>query len=168
MLFDYIDEINKFFVVEDGFPIRLVDKITWHGEIDKDSITDTLFQTTVKHGEGFSTLHPISVLCGPYLSKSVRRRIASHIDWALGFENQNSLEFLVMDIGPALLRLGPNDDAFLTAEYQYVLEKLQETKDIWPWLVRAFERNTDFPVEDEPNREDCNEAIMDLYLRLKL
>jgi hypothetical protein len=166
MLFDYIDEINNFFVVEDGFPNRLVDKITWIGDIDKDSVTDALFQTIVKHGDGFVTLHPISVLCGSYIAKSTRRRIATHIDWALGLEEQNSLEFLVMDIGPALLNLGPNDDMFLSAEYQHVLETLQETKDVWPWLVGAFERSPH--AMSEGSSEEYNEAIMDLYLRLKL
>ena len=154
MLFEFTDEINAFFVIEDGFPYRLVDKINWQEEINKDEVTDILFQTVIKHNEGFSTLHPISVLCGAYLPRSIRRRIAAHIDWALHLKDKNSLEYLVMDIGPCLLTLGPNDDALMSYDHQHVLEELQSSKDVWPWLVEGYASES--------------EAIMDLYMRLKI
>jgi hypothetical protein len=169
MLFDNAYAINALFRPEDGAPLRLVDKIAWHIEVDKDALTDKLFHTLVHDEKGnFITLSPLGVLCAgrKYIEEdAVRRSIAIYIDWAMQC-NEKLMEDFVMNTGPLLLSMGHDDDPTSSPERQDALKLLESTKDVWQWMVKAYQGTweyEDIADYDAVAKQAMDDAIIGLY-----
>jgi hypothetical protein len=169
MILSYADEIHAMFRPELGPPERFVDSIAWPFEVDKDALNDALFQSTRKLADGsFFTMSPMGVLCSgrEFIPEyAVRRLIAATIDFRLNHKEKDSVEILVMKAGPLLLDLDVESTP-LSEQPKKGLELLQERKDVWTWLVGAFQGTheyEDIAAYDSVQKQERDEAIVDLY-----
>jgi hypothetical protein len=171
MIFTRYEEINAMFKVESGSPERFVDTIQWPFAVDLDAMTDKLFQTvkTDSFG-GYRTLSAIGVLCAgrKYIEEdALRRLMASHIDWRLKNNGLDSMQNLVMYVGPTLLSLNPEDALMMLSEaHTIALEHLHLTGDVWEWLCGAIGGTNDYEGLHGHNsikQQDVDDAVLDLY-----
>ena len=173
MIFERCDEVNAMFKVESGKPERFVDQIKWPFAVDLDVITDKLFQTSKSDQQGYRTLSPIGVLCAGrrYIEEdALRRLMASHIDWRLRNNGTDSMQNLVMYVGPKLLELDPKDEMMMLSEaHTIALEHLLSTGDVWDWLCGAVGGTNDYEGVrnyDCVKQQEVDDAVLDLYERL--
>lgn len=174
MIFTRYDEINAMFQVEKGAPERFVDFIHWPFTVDLDAMTDKLFQTTKidAHG-GYRTLSPVGVMCAgrKYIEEdALRRLMATQIDWRLQNNGLDSMQNLVMYVGPTLLSLDPKDEVMMLSEAHVIaLEHLHSTGDVWDWLCGAVGGTNDYDgvrSYDCVKQQEIDDAVLDLYERL--
>jgi hypothetical protein len=169
MILSYADEIHAMFKPELGPPERFVDSIAWPFEVDKDALNDALFQSVRKLPDGsFFTLSPLGALCSgrEFIKEdAVRRLIAATIDFRLNHKEKDTVQNLVMQAGPLLLQLDP-DNTPLSEELKKGLEMLQERKDVWTWLVGAIQGTheyEDIAAYDSVQKQERDDAIVELY-----
>jgi hypothetical protein len=174
MIFTRYEEVNALFKVESGAPERFVDSIQWPFAVDLDVMTDKLFQTVKTDSEGgYRTLSPVGVLCAgrKYIEEdALRRLMATHIDYALKNSGLDSMQNLVMYVGPSLLSLNPRDEMMMLSEAHIIaLEHLHATGDVWEWLCGAIGGTTEYEGvrgNDCVKRQEVDDAVLDLYERL--
>jgi hypothetical protein len=169
MILSYADEIHAMFKPELGPPERFVDSIAWPFEVDKDSLNDALFQSTRQLADGsYFTLSPLGALCSgrEFIKEdAVRRLIAATIDFRLNHKEKDTVQTLVMHAGPVLLDLDVKSTP-LSEQLKKGLELLQERKDVWTWLVGAFQGTheyEDIVAYDSVQKQERDDAILELY-----